>query len=100
MKNDTCPNCQHLITWRQHAKHSWWNPIICNGCSKKYNYDKAGFIRSALPIVLFSALIFIGKYLVGGSISSSILIAIYTTMSFAGLYSFYLYRRIKLVERI
>jgi CXXC-20-CXXC protein len=100
MKNDTCPNCQHSITWRQHAQHSWWNPIICNGCGKKFNYDKTDFLISMLPVILFFVVALSGRFLIGGSINSNELIAIYIAMSFSGFYSFYLLRRVKLNERI
>ena len=80
--------------------HSWRNPIICNGCGKKYNYDKTGFFIAMLPVMLFSVIVLFGRFVIGGSINSDVAIAFYMAMVCSGFFSFYLIRRLKLNERI
>ena len=98
MKNDTCPSCQYPIVWHQHAKHTWSNLIVCKGCSKRFNYHKTEFFTACFPVILFSIILYVGRFFVD-TMSTGAIVIVCITMVLSCFFSFYLLRRVRLIER-
>jgi len=53
MNESKCPNCKSKISLIQHAKHTWWTPITCEQCGKKWHYSKPELQKACYPIYIF-----------------------------------------------
>ena len=79
-------------------KHSWKHPIVCNSCNGQFNYHKAEYFKSMMPVAIFAVVILILKY-IGAGIDTEILIPALSLLLLSGASSFYLLRRVRLVEK-
>ena len=104
MKMNTCPNCKSHFGIGQHLKHTWWSPMQCNKCGKKWNYSKKEFYYAFSP---FAIVVILGILTAFGGISVlSKVVYYYLSMALlmllilSAVYSFLLFKRVNLVEKI
>lgn len=52
MKGGQCPACSHPIGVMQYAQHSFWTPIVCESCGRKYTFDSRSWYRLLTPVIV------------------------------------------------
>ena len=53
-----CPKCNSNITFGQLSRYNWWNPIVCQSCKAKLDFNKKEYIKNVANL-LFASFIMI-----------------------------------------